>query len=175
LEIPIFVIMSKCCIKCSELKPQSDFRNRNTCKSCENKERYKRKKLQRMDLEYDKKCKKYDVQRKRKKERECPLTYFKQLIRQSVRKAINRKKYSKKSKTYIILGGEWEVVKLHFESLFQPGMSWDNYGQWEIDHIIPLAIANTEDEVIKLCHYKNLQPLWKVDNIKKGTMFIQST
>jgi len=116
-------------------------------------------------------CKKYDVIRKRKKERECSLTYFKQLMRQSVRKAFKRRGYGKKTKTYIILGEEWEVVKLYFESLFSNGMSWDNYGLWEIDHIIPLSTSNTEDEVIKLCHYKNLQPLWKKDNLKKGDIY----
>lgn len=164
--------MSKSCIKCNEIKPQSEYRNRNTCKTCENKERYERKKLQRIDPEYDKKCKKYDVIRKRKKERECSLTCFKQLMRQSVRKSFKRKGYGKKTKTYAILGEEWEFVKLYFESLFCDGMSWDNYGLWEIDHIIPLSTANTEDEVIRLCHYKNLQPLWKEDNLKKGDSLI---
>ena len=163
--------MPKCCIKCNETKSQSEFRNRNTCKTCENKDRYQRKKVQRLDLEYDKMCKKYDVIRKRKKERECSLTYFKQLMRQSVRKAFKRRGYGKKTKTYIILGEEWDVVKLYFESLFSNGMSWDNYGLWEIDHIIPLSTSNTEEEVIKLCQYKNLQPLGKQDNFTTGDSY----
>jgi hypothetical protein len=121
-----------------------------------------------MDPLYDKKCKEYDVKRKRKKERECPLTNFKQIIRQAVRKSFKRNGYTKKSKTHLILGDDWNVVKLHFESLFQPGMSWDNYGLWEIDHIKPLSLASTEDEVVNLCEYKNLQPLWKLDNRLKG-------
>jgi hypothetical protein len=163
--------MDKICNVCNTAKPLTDFRNRNQCKTCENKHRYERKKLQRMDPLYDKKCKEYDVKRKRKKERECPLTYFKQLMRQSVRKAFKRRGYSKKTKTYTILGEEWDVVKLYFESLFSTGMSWDNYGLWEIDHITPLSTSNTDDEVIKLCHYKNLQPLWKEDNLKKGDIY----
>lgn len=166
--------MTKICNVCNSTKDQSEFRNRNTCKTCENKERYKRKKLQRLNPDYDKKCKEYDVQRKRKKERECSLTNFKQLIRQSVRKSFKRRGYSKKTKTYSILGEEWSNVKLHFESLFQPGMSWDNYGQWEIDHIVPLSIATTEDEVIRLCYYKNLQPLWKEDNLNKSNIYLLS-
>lgn len=164
--------MSKICNVCNLQKDQSEYRNRNTCKTCENKERYDKKILQRLNPEYNKKCKEYDVQRKRKKERECPLTNFKQIMRQSVRKSFKRKGYSKKTKTYTILGEEWGVVKLHFESLFQLGMSWDNYGLWEIDHIKPLSRATTEDEVIGLCHYKNLQPLWKEDNLKKGDIYI---
>lgn len=47
-------------------------------------------------------------------------------------------------------------------------MTWDNYGKWHIDHIVPLVSAKTEEEMYKLCHYTNLQPLWALDNIKKG-------
>jgi hypothetical protein len=49
-------------------------------------------------------------------------------------------------------------------------MSWDNYGYygWHIDHIIPLSSAKTKEEIYKLCHFKNLQPLWWTDNLSKG-------
>jgi hypothetical protein len=49
-------------------------------------------------------------------------------------------------------------------------MSWDNYGfrGWHIDHIVPLSSAKTKDEAVSLNHYTNLQPLWGVDNMKKG-------
>jgi hypothetical protein len=160
--------MDKICNTCNTTKPLSYFRNRNQCKVCENKHRYERKKLQRMDPLYDKKCKEYDVKRKRKKEKENELTGFIQKIRQSVRKSFKRSGYTKKSKTYNILGNDWGTVKEHFELLFQPGMSWNNYGDWEIDHIIPLSKAKNEDDVIKLCNYTNLQPLWKLDNRLKG-------
>jgi hypothetical protein len=46
-------------------------------------------------------------------------------------------------------------------------MSWDNHGEWHIDHIIPLASANTPEIIKQLCHYSNLQPLWASDNIIK--------
>ena len=47
-------------------------------------------------------------------------------------------------------------------------MNWDNRSEWHIDHIVPLSSANTEEELIRLCHYTNLQPLWAEDNLKKG-------
>ena len=161
--------MNKVCNTCNTTKPLTDFRNRNQCKSCENKLRYKRNKERRLiDSEYNKMCKEYDVKRKRKKEKENELTGFIQKIRQSVRKSFKRSGYTKKSKTYNILGNDWSTVKKYFELLFQPGMSWNNYGEWEIDHIIPLSKAENEYDVIELCHYTNLQPLWKLDNRLKG-------
>lgn len=164
--------MNKECNTCNTQKPITDFRNRNQCKSCENKLRYKRNKEKRLiDPQYDKMCREYDVKRKRKKEKENELTYFIQTIRHCVRKSFKRNGYTKKSKTYEILGNDWETVKNHFELLFKPGMSWNNHGEWEIDHIIPLSNANNENDVIKLCHYINLQPLWKLDNRLKGDKF----
>jgi len=146
-----------------------DFRNRNTCKKCENKERYQRKKRKRLeDSEYDKKVREYDVYRKRKKERECERTMFIQRMRQLIRHSFKRRGYTKKSKTFDILGEEWSVVKLHFENLFKEGMSWDNYGEWQIDHIIPISTSKTNEDIIKLNHYTNLQPLWKNENNIKG-------
>jgi hypothetical protein len=72
--------------------------------------------------------------------------------------------------TYNIIGCTPEELKIHIEKQFKKGMSWDNHSHdgWHIDHIIPLSIAKTEDEVYRLCHYTNLQPLWCEDNYKKS-------
>ena len=51
-------------------------------------------------------------------------------------------------------------------------MNWDNHGEWHIDHKIPLSSAKTEKELIGLCHYTNLQPLWALDNLKKGNKIL---
>lgn len=164
-----YICIMKTCNTCNETKEISCFRNRNQCKSCENKIRYQRKITRILnDPEYHEAYKKYDVQRKRKKEREDEKAGFIQIMRSSVRKAFKRKNYTKSSKTFEILGEEWSVVKSHFESLFKEGMSWENYGEWQIDHIIPISSANTKEEIEKLCHYKNLQPLWKEENIFKS-------
>ena len=70
-----------------------------------------------------------------------------------------------------MLGCSWEELKTHIENQFTEGMSWDRLSEIHIDHIIPLASATTEEDLIKLAHYTNLQPLWAKDNISKGCRF----
>lgn len=71
-----------------------------------------------------------------------------------------------------MLGCDYQTAFKHIESRFKQGMSWDNFGEWHIDHIIPLASAKTEIELIELCHYTNLQPLWAEENRSKGDKII---
>jgi len=75
--------------------------------------------------------------------------------------------YKKESNTYNILGCSYEQFILHIESKFEPWMNWDNYGLyngefnygWDIDHIIPVSSVRTEEDIINVNHYTNLQPL----------------
>jgi hypothetical protein len=57
----------------------------------------------------------------------------------------------------------------YIQSKFTEGMNIENHGKWHLDHIIPLASATTEEEVIRLNHYTNFQPLWAEDNLRKGS------
>jgi len=80
---------------------------------------------------------------------------------------------TKKNKTFDIVGCSPEFLKEYLEQKFTEGMSWELMGRHiHIDHIIPLSSVNTEDEVYKLCHYTNLQPLWAEDNLKKGSKIL---
>ena len=115
-----------------------------------------------------------------KKMKEDPLYRFRHQIGCAIRQAFKRNGYTKKSKTYTILGCEFEEFKHHIESKFESWMSWDNYGKyngeenfgWDIDHIIPISNCINEDDVIKLNHYTNLQPLCSKINrdIKKNSI-----
>lgn len=68
------------------------------------------------------------------------------------------------------LGCTINEFKDYLELKFTPGMTWENIGDWHIDHIQPLSKYNLEDieQFKQACHYTNLQPLWKEDNLKKG-------
>jgi len=57
----------------------------------------------------------------------------------------------------------------HIEGEFKEGMTWENYGEWHIDHIKPLGVKGlTEEEIIERLEFTNTQPLWAFDNISKG-------
>lgn len=68
------------------------------------------------------------------------------------------------------LGCSIDELKIYIESKFIDNMSWENYGEWEIDHIIALSTVNlmNREEFLKVNHYSNLQPMWKIPNIQKG-------
>jgi|LakMenEpi03Aug12_release.lakeMendotaPanAssembly.Ray.scaffolds.fasta_scaffold15140_11 hypothetical protein len=90
-------------------------------------------------------------------------------IRSRIRQFLKQNGFQKKSKTFELIGCSPIFLKEHIEKQFTEGMSWDKMGQYiHIDHIIPLSSAKTEEDVYKLCHYTNLQPLWAEDNLKKS-------
>lgn len=68
------------------------------------------------------------------------------------------------------LGCSIDALIGFLEDKFQEGMSWDNYGEWHIDHVMPLSSFNltNPNELKKACHYTNLQPLWSTDNLRKS-------
>jgi hypothetical protein len=92
-------------------------------------------------------------------------------LQQNIRNGILRGLNNKKSyKTEKIIGCSIEQLKEYLESKFQIGMTWENHGVdgWHIDHIKPLSSAKNEDDVYKLNHYTNFQPLWWEDNLMKS-------
>ena len=73
-------------------------------------------------------------------------------------------------KTETLLGCTIAELRANMEMQFQPGMSWANHGEWHIDHRRPCASFDLRDPAQQaICfHYTNLQPLWALDNIRKG-------
>lgn len=99
-----------------------------------------------------------------------PIGHLKKITTDRVRRALGKNKLKK---TLEYVGCTTEQLKEHIEKQFKEGMTWENKGDWHIDHIIPITYDNpTLDEVIKRLHYTNLQPLWATENIAKGNRFV---
>jgi len=144
------------------------FNNReNELIRMKNWKKLNRKKLSEYQNNYYKERKKTD-----------PVFKLRNSVGQLIRVSLNNKGLKKNSKTQLILGCTFDEFKQHLESKFESWMNWDNYGLyngtpnygWDIDHIIPNSSAINEEEVYKLNHYTNLQPLCSYHNrdVKKN-------
>jgi hypothetical protein len=148
---------------------------------------YRNKNKERIKEKYNINKEKYNkIRNEKRKElmKTNSLYKLKHNVRTLISHSILRKKFRKNSKTANILGCSFEEFKLHLESKFESWMSWDNYGNpkdniyeqcktWDIDHIIPIDSAETIEDVIRLCHYTNLQPLCSYHNrwVKSNNLF----
>lgn len=115
----------------------------------------------------------------------CYDTYYKRInplfklaknLRRRLNKTLKVKFWTKHNTFSEYLGCPREFLITYLESKFQEGMTWDNYGYgekfWNVDHRIPLSSANSEEELYKLCHYTNLQPMWQPENLSKQDKII---
>lgn len=96
--------------------------------------------------------------------------------RTAVWTCLKERNVAKYRSTFQLLGYTLEELMNHLESLFTEGMTWDNYGEWHVDHKLPMSSFNfetTEDREFKLCWcLDNLQPLWGPDNLSKGSSIL---
>ena len=76
----------------------------------------------------------------------------------------------KKDKTVEYIGCSIHFLQKWIEFQFQENMTWENYGQWHLDHVKPCSSYNLSvTEQINECFcWKNIQPLWQIDNLKKS-------
>lgn len=138
------------------------------------KQRQYRKENKEKEKEYKDKNKEkmatYHKQYQKQRMANDDLYNFKQTIRSTINQSFKRRKLSKKHKTEEIVCCSLEQLKEYlYKTFFENyGYEYDGKEDVHIDHIIPLVTANTEEEVIKLCHYTNLQLLKAKDNLEKG-------
>lgn len=77
------------------------------------------------------------------------------------------------SKTFEYLGCSVAYFRNHIASQFKEGMSWDNYGEWHIDHIIPIKLEPVSPEnITRRLHWTNTQPMWAEENMAKSNLFV---
>lgn len=189
----------KICSKCKIEKYFSEFRKsskskigiQSECKSCANarnvsnrdeilrKKKLYTQKTKKKKSKYDKlyreknKEKKNEYTRNYRKNRRKndPVFRITESMRSRIRIYFKSNNIQKYNKTFNLVGILPKNLKKYLETKFVDGMTWDNYGEWHIDHIIPISSAKNEEEVYKLCHYSNLQPLWAIDNNKKSNKY----
>ena len=187
-------ICNKCRIEKEETEFYSDIRNKDgkryDCKLCIKK--YSRKYINDNKENIKERDKKYYSTNKKKcddrnknyiKKRILidPIFKNKINIRSLIKNGLRKNGFSKKSRTHEILGCSYEEFKLYIENQFENWMNWSNQGvytgnyneTWQLDHIIPISSAKNEEEVIKLNHYTNFQPLCSRRNLeKKNTLLL---
>lgn len=78
--------------------------------------------------------------------------------------------HSKSARTLELIGCDIDFLRRWLEAKFLPGMTWENYGEWHVDHIMPCASFDLSDPVQQRTCFRwtNLQPLWAADNIRKS-------
>lgn len=117
---------------------------------------------------------KQEKNNKRYKERRNTDPLYKLItnLKRNIRAVVKKNGLVKKTKTIEIIGCSFDEFKQHIQSQFESWMTWENYGLyngelnygWDIDHIEPICVAITEEDVIRLNHYSNLKPLCSYTN-----------
>ena len=155
------------CKQCRKLTYQSNsdlIKEKNRNNYHENKEKNHTKILERNRL-WRKNNPSYTTDRKKID----PTFKLIKNVRRRLKSFLDINYITKRSQTFNIIGCSPKSLKEYIEKKFTEGMSWDLVGKHiHIDHIIPLSSAKTEEEIYRLCHYTNLQPLWAKDNLVKS-------
>ncbi len=159
------------CSKCGMFKTIDEYSlsltGRYGCKAlCSQCERERKLLWRQNNKEY---MRKYARESERKR-RKCPKYRVNHSISNGVRRSLTKGKEGRR--TWDVLGYTKEDMYMHIESQFIDGMSWNNYGKWHIDHILPVSMftfTSTKDIGFRQCwSLSNLQPLWAKDNILKN-------
>lgn len=87
--------------------------------------------------------------------------------------ALSKRGIPRSIKHMDLIGCDEKTLQTHLQEKFTNGMNFDNYGEWEIDHIKPIALHDLTkwSEQLECFNYKNLQPLWLKDNRSKSAKF----
>lgn len=115
-----------------------------------------------------------NIYRQRERYAESPEFKASTACHNMLKRVLRKAKTKKNGGSYELLGYDRDQLMSHIESLFTDGMTWDNYGEWHIDHIVPVSwwFANGVNDPSMINALINLQPLWAVDNLTKSNKFV---
>ncbi len=143
------------------LEKKKEYQDKNKEKIAKTKKEYREK------LENKKKRNK----RAKRRRKSDPHFQLRCNLAGRIRKVL--KGNNKSLSTMFLIGCDIDYLMYHIQNQFTEGMSWDNYGEWHVDHIKPCAKFDmTEKSSQSRCfNFKNLQPLWALDNLRKGNKY----
>lgn len=112
-----------------------------------------------------------------KKSAECESSKTKKLLVQISKNVSGRVSTALKNQIHRhetaeqLLGCTLLEYKSFLEKQFEPGMTWDNWGRWNVDHVVPVSSVNLCDPLtrVKIFHYSNTRPMWTDKNLKKSS------
>jgi hypothetical protein len=106
--------------------------------------------------------------------KDTPEFKLRQIMRNVISRIARKTKSKKSRKTNEYLGCTFQEARTWIERQFTRGMAWDNHGQWEIHHKIPLAEWDLTDpqQMVRATHFTNLQPLWRHENRSIGARLV---
>lgn len=132
----------------------------------------KEKKKEYQKRYYNKEETKVKVKEYRKKRYNTDILYRLSInIRKRIGESLRSNSINKNVKYETILGCTFLEFKDYISKLFQEGMSWENHGEWHLDHKTPVSWGKCDEDIIRLNHHTNFQPLWKHDNLSKGNRY----
>ena len=159
------------CIECDGSGICVHKKRREYCIECDGSEICVHKKRRRRCIE----CDGSEICVHKKQKRCCiecdPNGHLTHLMRSRVYNALKRYSNPKEKRTMEYVGCDVDTLREHLEKQFTEGMTWENQGDWHVDHRKPCASfdLNKEEERHRCFHYTNLQPLWGSDNLSKSS------
>lgn len=180
----------KICIKCGDFKDINKFDKKkttidgrvNVCRDCMNKRKSEiyynnREELLPIRKEQKKEYFQKNKEKVNKRQREYYHNKFKHtnrinfIWRSLLSTCLRRMNKPKNDKTINMLGYSALELKIHIESLFTPGMSWENHGEWHIDHKLPVSSFEKDTPASVVNTLSNLQPMWATTRIIDGVLY----
>lgn len=153
------------------LEKQKQYRDKNKDKIKEIKNNYRIKNKDKIkeyrDKYYEKNKETILRQNRERNKINSHIVAWRTVLKNQLRRMGSKKE----GKTIDLLGYSALDLKFHIETLFTEGMTWDNYGKWEIDHKLPVTsfLKDTLPSIVNAL--ENLQPLWQSDNRSKYNKF----